>query len=303
MSHLETVNVVCTIDNNYIQHCAVMLTSLLKNNYQLKFKIFIIKDNLDHQLEIKLINFLDNCNQDYSLITVDDSIFLSAPISKHISLATYYRLLIPQLVDSKVEKILFLDSDIVIRKSITPLWNIDISNYSHAAVKNPGVSFERKQNLKMPEDSAYFNAGVLLINLRVWRELAVTQRAIEFIEQYPEKIDFHDQDVLNHVLCNQWFSIESQWNAQYAFFFKDFSLEDFGGTLEAYQQAKYDPAIIHFTGSGSCKPWHYNCNHPFKEDYYKYLNQTPWRGFKYISRPSLVSRLKAKTKGIIQKIK
>lgn len=300
MSHAEAVNIVCTIDNNYVQHCAVMLASLFDNNPKLKFKIFIVTDGISSQNQTKLTEFLDSCNHFFSLITVDESIFINAPVSQHISIAAYFRILIPELIDSNIDKVLFLDSDMVICRSITPFWNIDISQYSHAAVENPCTAADYKSNLGMSEDSFYFNSGVLLINLQMWRQLNVLQKSLEFINQYPEKIHYWDQDALNSVLENQWLKVESEWNAHTAFF-KTSNYEELGITSREYHQTRYNPAIIHFTGGGSCKPWHYNCTHPFKGVYYKYLSQTPWRDAQLISKPNLLSRFKAKTKALIKK--
>lgn len=300
MSHTETVNIVCTIDNNYVQHCAVMLASLFDNTPEFRFKIFIITDGISAQNQTKLAEFLDSRNQSFSLVTVDESIFVNAPVSQHISLAAYFRILIPELIDNSIEKVLFLDSDMVIHQSIAPLWNTDISQYSHAAIENPRTDADYKHNLGISENSSYFNSGVLLINLRIWRQLNVQQKSIEFINQYPEKIHYWDQDALNFVLENQWLRAESQWNAHTAFF-KGLPAEELGVTPEEYHQTRHNPAIIHFTGGGSCKPWHYSCTHPFKDIYYKYLRQTPWHDAEPIGKPNLFSRFKAKTKALIKK--
>lgn len=300
MSYTETVNIVCTIDNNYVQHCSALLASLLDNNTELKFEIFIITDGIDSKQKNKLTKFLDDRNQKFSLIIIDESILKGAPVSQHISLATYFRICIPQLLDSTIEKVLFLDSDMVVRKSIAPLWNIDINQYSHAAAENPRVSADYKRNLGIPESSSYFNAGVLLINLRRWRELNVMQTSIEFINQYRDKIHYWDQDALNYVLQDQWLRVESQWNAHGAFF-NSLTLEELGVSSEEYQQTRHNPAIVHFTGGGSCKPWHYNCSHPLREEYYKYLSQTPWHDAQPIGKPGLLRRLKTTTKALIKK--
>lgn len=300
MSYTETVNVVCTIDNSYVQHCAVLLSSLFTNNPELRFKILIVNDGIDRKRQTKLANFLDENNQLFSFITIDKSVFKDAPVSEHFSMANYFRILVTELVDSSIEKVLFLDSDIVIRRSILPLWNIDISEHSHAAVENPRVSADYKRNLGVSEDSSYFNSGVLLINLRIWRQLNVLHQSIEFINKHPDKIHYVDQDALNHVLQNRWLRVESQWNAQKAFFTTSASA-DLGVTSDEYYQTKQNPAIVHFTGGGSSKPWHYNCSHPFRSEYYKYLSQTPWRNSQPIGKPNVFDYFKAKARAVVKR--
>lgn len=300
MINTETANIICTIDNNYVQHCAVMLASLLDNTPELKFKIFIITDGISSQNQKKLEIFFDKLGQQFSLINVDNSALGNAPISQHISIAAYWRILIPALIDENIEKVLFLDSDMVIRKSVAPLWNIDVNQYTHAAVENPRTSADYKSKLGISENSSYFNSGVLLINLKMWRELEVLQKAIRFINQYPEKIHYWDQDALNVVLENRWLRIESCWNAHTAFF-KELTPDELGVSLDEYQKTRQNPAIIHFTGGGSCKPWHYKCSHPFKQSYYQYLRQTPWHDARPVGKPNIFIRFKLKLKALIQK--
>lgn len=300
MSYPETVTVACTIDNNYVQHCAVMLASMFDSNPKLKFKVFIINDGINYRRQVKLTRFLEAKNQLFSFITVDKSVFRNAPISEHFSMANYFRILVTELVDSSIEKVLFLDSDIVIRRSIAPLLSIDVSQYSHVAVENPRVGTDYKSNLGISEDSSYFNSGVLLINMQMWRQLNVMQKSIDFINQYPDKIHYVDQDALNHVLQNQWLRVESQWNAQKAFFTTSTS-EGLGVTSDEYRQTKQNPAVVHFTGGGSSKPWHYSCSHPFRAEYYKYLSQTPWRNSQPIGKPNVFSHFKAKARAIVKR--
>lgn len=299
MSNTEIINIACTIDDSYVQHCAVMLASLFDNNPKIQFRIFIIHDGISHKKQQNLTEFLDKEHKEFLLINVDKSVFKGVPICEHFSVANYFRILIPKLVDNNIGKILFLDSDMIIRRDITPLWNIDIEEYSHAAVENPRVSCDYKQNLGIAKNSSYFNSGVLLINLQMWRRLNVMQNTIKFIAQHPEKIHYVDQDALNYILENKWLKIESQWNAQKAFF-ESSALEDLGVTSEEYQQTRYNPTIAHFTGGGSSKPWHFNCSHPFKDEYYKYLGQTPWCNAQPIGKPNFFRRFKTSIKTLIK---
>jgi lipopolysaccharide biosynthesis glycosyltransferase len=226
---------------------------------------------------------------------IDGEALSDMPVSHHVSVATYFRLLIPQVVGSDVDKLLFLDSDIIIRKSISPLWNLSLDGYSHAAVENPGISDAYKHALGIPATSAYFNAGVMLINVRAWRDLNVTKRTLEFIRDCPNKIIFWDQDALNYVLQDRWLRIDSEWNAQHGFFTSEVA-KAVGTQNREYEKARYDPAIVHFSGSGSCKPWHYRCNHPYKNDYRKYRRQTPWCRFVAVGTPPFRSRVRLSLK-------
>lgn len=288
------INIICTIDNNYVQHCGVMICSVLSNIKDEEVHFTIINNGLESSLKNQLKKIIHDFQQHVSFLKVDEDQLKGAMVSCHVSLATYYRLLIPELIDDTIDKVLFLDSDIIVRANINELWNINIDNSTHAAAVNPNISPGFKANLGIAADNSYFNAGVMLINLKAWRELEITIKAIDFINQYPERITFWDQDVLNYLLYQSWTKLEPIWNAQEAIFNNNFTAEELGYKKDEYNQARNNPRIVHFTGAGYCKPWYYHCQHPFKQEYYAYLKKTPWRNFRPLGEPSLKSKLKSK---------
>jgi len=300
---MSMIRIVCTIDNNYIQHCGVMLCSLLSNSQHHEFSFYIIHNGLEVKKRKVLELFLTTFGHSFLFIEIDSKKLEGAVLSDHVTIATYFRLMIPELIDTSIEKILFLDSDIIIRHDITKLWDNDISDYTHAAVENPCITEDYKQNLGISKNNDYFNAGVMLINLKLWRELEITSKSIQFIQDYPKKIKYWDQDVLNYLLQGKWLNLEPYWNAQEAFF-RDLSASEIGVTPDKFQRARFNPALVHYTGSGICKPWYFYCNHPFKQDYYKYVKKTPWEYFIPTGKPSLfrrfVSQIKSSLKNVLR---
>lgn len=295
------INIVCTIDNNYVQHCGVMIYSLIRNSKHRNFFFYIIHDNLKHKEERKLKVFLKKLGISFDFIAIDSIKLQSAYTSHHITIATYFRLFIPELISQSIDKILFLDSDIIIKHDISNLWEIDVSAYSHAAVQDPNISNDFKRNLGINENNLYFNAGVMLINLQKWRDLDITSKALQFMQDHSDKIVYWDQDVLNFLLQGKWLKIQSYWNAQQAFF-KDCSDTELQITADEFQKTRFDPSLIHYTGGGVCKPWHYYCNHPLKGEYYKYVKKTPWKYFKPTERPPLSHSIFLKLKSLAKKI-
>jgi lipopolysaccharide biosynthesis glycosyltransferase len=293
-----SVNVVCTIDEKYSQHCSVMLASLFVNNPELKFTVYIITDNLNASGLLKLQKFISKSKNQFSTICIDKDRLATAPITHHISLATYYRLFIPEILPTDLKQVLFLDSDMVIRKPIADLLSLDIQNFSHAAAIAAGMD-DYPLEIGLSEDSLYFNAGLMMINLCAWRDLKIFERGCQLIFSQPNRIKWWDQDVLNILLNDSWLPIDLTWNAQP--FIYDLDQErDYKYKHKYlnfnYLEAKTDPAILHFVGGGSAKPWHYNCQHPFKDEYLKYLQYTPWKNAELEGKPSLASRLKLRLK-------
>lgn len=289
------MKIVCTIDNSYVQHCAVMLKSLCC--YNSNVNVFIIHNGLTKELTRKLEKFLKPLVECLSFIKIHDSLLSNCPISHHISIATYFRLFIPEVISQDIDKVLFLDADIIIRKNIQSFWETDVRNYSHAAIEAP-KKLEDKRRLGIPSNSKYFNAGVLLINLKFWREQNIFTKSLNFVVNNFDKIVWWDQDVLNYLLYKHVLIVDPVWNVQRAFWNKTFSEPS---DVHVDREALSDPAILHFSGGWTCKPWHYYCIHPFREEYRQILSQTPWRRAPLEGKPPIIRQVRSKLKTYIRK--
>ena len=253
----EKVSIVINIDNNYIQPTTVMLASLFVNNEHLGFDIYIIHNGLlPHNADL-LKAQISRYGHQVTFIWADDQPFKNVRIPAHITMATFLRLILSSLLPTTLEKILYLDTDMIIRQTIDDLWHSDLSGYSHAAVEDTYISTyistETKEKLGMQIESRYFNAGLLLINLSFWRKYDVWGRSFAFIMSSLDKIAFGDQDILNYVLENQSYFLPYDWNAQREFFSETNNAQSLKIPFNDYQRIKTQPKIVHFTGPD--KPW------------------------------------------------
>ena len=199
--------------------------------------------------------------------------------NQHVTVASYYRLFLTQLLPQEIRKVIYLDGDIIVRGSVSDLWNLDISNVALAAVKDMD---ERMNLLRVdyPVKYGYFNAGVLLINLSYWREHHLLEKFISFMVNHSDKIIYHDQDVLNFTLFDQKVWLPMKYNAQNGFFFKKkYQLFDSKGYETGLDEASNNPAIVHFTLG---KPWLKFTSNPYRKDFWRYIKQTPWNGYKAV---------------------
>jgi lipopolysaccharide biosynthesis glycosyltransferase len=276
-------NVACTIDEGYAQHCGVMLCSLFRNNPAVDFRIFVISDGLSENAQQKLRSVAASHGQRLEIVPVDPGLLDGAPVSHHVSIATYFRILIPRLLPDDVDRVLFLDSDIIVRGSLAELYEEQIEDYTHAAVENP-LSEEDLERLSIPAGHVYFNAGVLLLNLKRWRHEGLVEKILAYLKSNTDKLRYWDQDALNAILYDRWKKWPPKWNAQVAFF-KNLTPLELGVSPEEFAEARWHPQVVHFTGSGP-KPWSYHSTHPFTSDYYRYLSWTPWAGYCAPDRPS-----------------
>jgi lipopolysaccharide biosynthesis glycosyltransferase len=258
------MEVLCACDERYLPHVATMLCSLLEHNGGCRIHLFY--STIAGTELAKLKSLVSRYESEIILYEVVPADIEDLRIDKWASIAVYYRLLAPRLLPKDISKVLYLDADIVVRRSLTQLWNTDLTNYALAAVS----SFD------LPPGTKYFNSGVLLINLQFWRQNDVPERAIAFARNNPDKMQYWDQDALNAILVGRWFELPLWWN------WHDWVHTSLPGT-------KLEPAIVHFIGGG--KPWHWSNSHPFKGEYHRYRLKTPWRTYRLEGKPCLRQRV------------
>jgi len=288
------MDIVCTCDEKFIRYTATMLCSLFANNVP-PINIHFFNGNIPGSKVEKLRTFIEKKHGVFFSYNINEELLQNLKVDLHASKANYYRLLIPEILPISIRKVLYLDSDLIVRKPIFDLWNTDIENYYLAAVENPGMrNFDR---LFMPKDSKYFNSGVMLINVEKWRREGVHNKALAFIRSYPDRIKFWDQDGLNAILYGQWKELPIKWNVQHNYFFPE-------ENQKRYADIILDPAIVHFSGNG-LKPWQPNIEHKYKSEYLYYEKGSPVELIKLIQLEGIKQLLKryAFTKSLSHELK
>lgn len=266
-------------DDRFVQHCAVTMTSVMENNKDVTFYLFtqgLIESN------VTLLNDLvGKYGCKLHICVIDENMTSSFPMPKgagdHISIATYYRLFVEKVLPVEVHKVIYMDCDIVVRGSLDALWNLDIASYALGAVYQSYTFMDDSDFLRLgiPKERGYFNAGVLLMNLDYWRIHNVTDRLFSFIKNDYRRIKQHDQDVLNVTLYNEVTPISYTWNYLPQFFLekKGLTFPDFVDYTE-----QIDPIVIHYVSVP--KPWDWGCYNPYTKEYFKYLDKTPFKGWR-----------------------
>lgn len=275
---MEIIHVVCNIDDGYVKHCIVMLTSLFVNNERADFHVHVIADILSEDSRKMLSETVEHrFGGRLSFYLVGKGLVSMCPIDpqSHISISTYYRCFLTTILPSSLSKVLYLDCDLIVNGSIAGLWNIDLDGYAVGVVEDMwSGKADNYSRLHYPQEYSYFNAGVLLINLDYWRKQQVEMEITDYIRRYPDRLLFNDQDVLNGVLYNRKLFIPFRWNMQDGFFRRKRKLR--AESLPALEAEMCQAVIIHYTGSK--KPWQYKSQHPYKNLYFRYLDLTPWKG-------------------------
>jgi lipopolysaccharide biosynthesis glycosyltransferase len=277
--------IACTIDNNYIRHCAVMLKSPQLSNPAEAISVYIFHGVIDSGERARLAAYLGDFLPSVSFIQLDETLLEGFPVFGHISLAAYFRLLLPAALPHAVEKVLYLDSDLIVVDSLRDLWESALAENSIGAVEEHNQEFERIR-LGLGGDSLVFNAGVMLIDLDRWRRENILANGLEFASTHPERIKHWDQDVLNSLLDTRWLPLDWRWNAlPHLWMHPEYA--DVSTPLgQQAELARANPAVIHFAGSGVTKPWHHRCTHPWRQRYLEIRQQTPWANLPLEEAPS-----------------
>ncbi len=260
---------ICTLtDNNYVQHLGVLITSILVNSKSSENFTFNVLDGgiFDSEKEkIEQLKRIKNFNIFYHKINKDD--FAKCPILYH-NIATYYRLKFQSYLTS-VDKAIYFDPDVIVLNSLSELWEIDINDYFIAGVEDP-LAKKNMSRLDISEEYNYFNAGVLILNLKKFRENNIEEKLFNYIENHSDKIVWADQDILNDNLHKNALILPLKWNSM------EYNLEESTySDFDEYKNAYNNPNVIHFISPD--KPWNYKSKEPRKHLYNKYLNMSPWK--------------------------
>lgn len=257
------ITVFYTLDLNFVIPFTVSLTSLLENNKDLEVEVHVVHNVEDKVLVRKVFTFFcDSYNVFIHFHFVSFDRFRHLPITKLITESTYARLCLTEFIPVEVNQGIYIDCDTVVTGSLKEWVNVDFQKGEKEVYlfgvedRNGDEEAARLRELGV-DTSFYFNAGVLIINLKKWREEKVSQSLVETAKEFKDSLRWADQDVLNIFFAGKCGKIDKKFNY-----------------MDKVRSSAI-PIIIHFTGAS--KPWHYIDNGPFKVFYKKYLKLTPFR--------------------------
>lgn len=201
----------------------------------------------------------------------------------------WYRVWAYKVLPREVEKLIYLDYDVVVLKDITPLWNLDLGDHLGAAAEDP-LSREHAKALSQRAESLgleyshgnrYFNSGVLVLNLRRWRELDVANLLESQFRGHRPHQQFHDQAELNMLFSEDFLGLSAAWNVIEVSTYDLTRVPD----LEPDQ---LNPKILHFAGREKVTArW----RRQFEKDaFYSVLDKTYWRGWRSPNDQTLMGR-------------
>ena len=258
---------VCLSSNNfYAQHLGAAVASILKVKNKDEFiKIYIIDGGISEENKKRLMFFELNYDCKIIFVKPDEERLKNCVIYKgaHVSIATFYRCLIPEIIPNE-SKIIYLDSDTIVRTSLREIFQTDMGENLVYGVADVAEDANKK---RLGLDK-YVNAGVLLFNCDLMRKENFVDKMFSWMVDNMDKIFAYDQDLINKVAAGRIEYLDDKYNAQV----RRVGATRFDNLLE--------PAILHFISPK--KPWSYwkPLNQtPWAFEYFKALEGTPWSAF------------------------
>jgi lipopolysaccharide biosynthesis glycosyltransferase len=292
------ITIVTVCNNNFPVLLAALIKSLeLTHVRKEDIHLYIVNDGIDRsnrqkiehstggKIEIKWIEIADVYPKNISL-PLDSSTF---------PLNVYVRLFIPDFLPSFTKKAIYMDVDMIVKKDISFLWNIDLGDYYIAGVPDLSERLSSEwagitnfRELGLNGDAKYYNSGLLLMNLAKWRVTDLSVQILNCINENRQFANFPDQYGLNVIFADQWLELDKRWNT-------------YAPSNEA------EPFIIHFIGR---KPIYstYENNPHYKQEFLFYLKFTEFADFVELKEYNrlfhkLYYRLNKKLIGLIRKIR
>lgn len=262
----KEIPVFFAIDDNYAPFFTVALTSLLDNaSHDYFYKIYVLTTSLRREYAERLRFIVDDMSADYAsidFVSVREEMEKSSGnfhLRHYYSRETYCRIFIPR-VFPQYDKVIYLDSDIVVTGDISELYNTDLGDKLVAAANEEVmVDYEVFGNYVEKalgvDRHDYFSAGVLLINAKVYREEKIEEKFINLMNNFKFRVT-QDEDYLNVLCKDRVVKLNIGWNKS------------------AYKTEGFDEKelkLIHY--KINWKPWHYD-NILYEDYFWKYAKET-----------------------------
>ena len=265
----------CSADAGYVLPLTVMLASVRAHlPARRHLDIHIIDEDIPEPEKAHLRRSLDLDAVTISWHTADRSRLVGVPLWGRLPVCVYNKLLVPDVLPEEVHTACgsiptrscletFLHSGT--REPRTA--RCALSRISVVPLVSSDMGVARYRELGLRPDAKYFNCGVMLMNVRRWREQRVSDRALAYLKTYARDVAFLEQEGINAVLSDQWEPLDPQWNWSVSV----------GG---AFRQCSIDAhvKIAHF--SGNLKPWKHDGGNPYYALYYEYIDRTVFAGFR-----------------------
>ena len=253
---MKNMNILCACDRNFLHPTYVFMASVMKNHEDVKVNFYLLAaEDITDEDKLQLTKYIESCNHTIEYLNIDSSQFDNYVVHEKFPRSAYYRLMAHKYLPENMDRILYMDVDIVVDKNIyEDFYSLDFEGkYLIATSHNPNPSYcnlltPEIVNLESAARGEYFNSGVLLMNLEMFRENITMDdynRAYASCEGAGYEI-FYDQGLLNYMFYDKAKYLSSMdYNFRYSIPIQNKKRLEAGRT--------YKKSVLHYTGM--CQPY------------------------------------------------
>lgn len=300
-SQPKEITAATAADEGYALPLAVTVRSAIDSlGPHRRLRLFVLDGGIEPNTRRRLEQSWVDPRVQIEWLRPDSGLVDHLPVSDHVSKSCYLRLMLPDLLPGDVGKLVYFDSDMLIRRDLGALHAEPLGDDLALAVQEmtaPWIDAElivddypsrhrylsaarpvpNYRELGLRPEAMYFNSGLLVFDAARWRAEGVGRQVFDCLETNKDHVLWWDQYALNVVLAGRWRAIDPRWN-QTAGIFNYPSWRESPLGREEFSRLRRDPWIVHYCSP--VKPWQYFCGHPFRGEFYQTMEQTDWRGWR-----------------------
>jgi lipopolysaccharide biosynthesis glycosyltransferase len=272
------------INDSFIPFITVVMKSVMENNQNSSVSFYVLIDKISNKNRRALDRVVDgHKNYKCFIIRIDDERVEGLRIGK-LHHCIWYRVLLPDYLPFHVEKVLYLDADTLVLGELESLFKMDLDGMALAGGLDP-LNFSQTTfgRLGYGKENHYICSGVMLINLRFWRDNGITDKIIRFASIHRDLIQYPDQDAINSVNAGKIVYLPLRYAIMDCFLTK-YKSEGWFSKREL-MDCLQDPRIVHFAG-----------NAPWKREYAHRLFHDDWQRYNRMLKYPV--KMKYETKGL-----
>ena len=271
------IHIACCTNEKLAPMFGVVVTSVGINVTSDDVMMYLLHNGLKDSTVKRLQKIADKYHLGLKFLEIDLEILIDCPVDEKIhygNIMMYARLLLSSMLPN-LDKVIYLDCDLVVCKDLKSLWETDVNDV--AVTMAPDLLYQDKATLsRLGINNNYLNSGVIVMNLDYWRKHDVMKRLLAYISDKGNELIYNDQDSLNAILHDERRQLPVKYNVTPHYFLKN--PDNYPKEMhEEIRDARINPIIFHFLGK--IKPWSLGCYLPGKELFMKYQKASGWRHF------------------------
>lgn len=260
----QPIHIAFCVNDDYSEYIMVTIKGLLENNSE-PIVIHVISDYISERNVCRLKDLVSSYPfAELNVVFVDDSKLRG--LKDTWTIYTWYRVLIPDILDGDVHRVLYLDADVLVAGDIGELFWLDMTGKAIAGT----IDFQSKDistylRCGYEPEKEYVCAGVLLMNLDYWREHDIANQVVRWGRDNNDRIQFPDQDSINYICRDTKILLPLKYDIVDGFFYHEYYYENYPQEL---RECVESPVIIHYAGQA---PWMVELsNHLLQDEWEKY---------------------------------